>query len=281
MFSLNLHCSILLITQYLKFTSISEFKSKAAELELIKESHPTFISLRCQQIWKKIYGSYKAFNLNTKLELKMIYQNDRNFLAQLVTHKIKLPNIKRIKIDQNKKEDYSVKSFFKYCFPDQVELFCYNWDHSNCNQTKLSFYFDEFKQVLPRVTREVFINNLYIEKKDFESIISITKARRLVFHYCKFDTSTKPTFYCSSPNIQYLSFQLCGQIDLSDWKTYPSKLRNIFKGLSESGLKSCIQTLNVHRCRLSQSKVRALIQETYGLSIDTVNTEDWIEPLED
>mmetsp|Transcript_18524 Transcript_18524/g.18226 ORF Transcript_18524/g.18226 Transcript_18524/m.18226 type:complete len:143 (+) Transcript_18524:779-1207(+) len=126
------------------------------ELTQLKETQQDAQKSLCQDIWSKIYGEHNPFNSSTKLVLKMTKQKDKAFITELVKYRVKLPNIKRIYIDMDKKEDATVKEFYQHCFPDKVELFSYNWARpSSCEHTEISYYYDEIKEVIPRVMREV------------------------------------------------------------------------------------------------------------------------------
>ncbi|CAI2359320.1 unnamed protein product [Moneuplotes crassus] len=247
-----------------------EFKNSVAELAQLQDTYKKAAPLVCKDIWKRIYGQDMAFDENTKIVLSMNQQKAKDFLTELTSHKIKLPNIKRIKLDQDKKEDPVVKEFFKHCFPDQVELFSYNWNlASDACQTKLSYYFEEVQHIIPRVTREVVLYYFDLTKQEFEYIISNCKAPRLTISCSKFDTSSATTFACAHSSIQYLSFERSGRSARSDWKGTPSKCKNILQAISESGLKDSLHTLNVGDCGLSTDEVKAFLPE-FGLTISEV-----------
>ncbi|CAI2358988.1 unnamed protein product [Moneuplotes crassus] len=258
-----------------------EFKTQMAEHEQLQETYSKMNSFICQQLWKKCFGEEKAFDLKTKIELKMADSNAQNFLKEVVDMKVRLPNIKRIAIDQNKKEDPTVRDFYLHCFPEQAQLFCYNWYYDgSCSQTKLDYYFEGLKRVIPCVTREVVLYDFEISKQEFEFIVSNTKAERLTISESKFDTSSPVAFDCPSSSIQYLSFERSGKSSRNDWKASPSKLKNILKAVSESALKDSIQTLNVYQCGLSGSEVKAMLPEL-GLTIGQVIDNSCPDPLSD
>ncbi|CAI2359083.1 unnamed protein product [Moneuplotes crassus] len=258
-----------------------EFKTSVTELTQLKETHQDTTKTLCQDIWSRIYGKHNPFNSSTKLVLKMTQQKDKAFLTELVKYRVKLPNIKRIYIDMDKKEDATVKEFYQHCFPDKVELFSYNWGRpSSCEHTEMSYYYDEIKEVIPRVMREVCLTDFDLTKQEFEFIISNTKASRLILHWCKFDTSTSTTFNCSNSSIETLDLQYCGRNDRNDWKSTPSKLKNLLKSISLSPLKDSLQTLNIYSCGLTASEVKAFLPE-YGLTISQISDSSYLSPLED
>uniref|UniRef100_A0A7S3KVP6 Uncharacterized protein n=1 Tax=Euplotes crassus TaxID=5936 RepID=A0A7S3KVP6_EUPCR len=247
-----------------------EFKNSVAELTQLQDTIDKRQTEICQDIWKRIYGQDMVFDKNTKIALKMDQQKAKDFVTELANHKIKLPNIKRLALAQDKKEDPVVKEFFKHCFPDQVQLFCYNWNRASAaEQTKLNYYFPEVKGIIPRVTREVYLYDLDMTKQEFEYIVSNCKAPRLIINYSKFDTSSAVTFTCAHSNIQYLSFQQSGYSSRSDWKSTPSKCKHILQAISESGLKDSLHTLNVNTCGLSVGEVKAFLSEV-GLEVGEV-----------
>ncbi|CAI2359748.1 unnamed protein product [Moneuplotes crassus] len=257
-----------------------EFKNSVTELTQLQETFHKAPPLVCKDIWKRIYGKDMVFDKNTKIELRMNQQKDKDFVTELANLKIKLPNIKRLALAQDKKEDPVIKEFFKHCFPDQVELFCYNWDRAlAAEQTKLNYYFIIVKGIIPRVTREVYLCDLDMTKQEFEYIVSNCKAPRLVIRYSKFDTSSAVTFTCAHSNIQYLSFQHSGRSERNDWPSTPSKCKHILQAISKSGLKDSLHTLEVAYCGLSVDEVKAFLPEV-GLEVGKV-IDNYHDPLSD
>ncbi|CAI2359531.1 unnamed protein product [Moneuplotes crassus] len=257
-----------------------EFKNSLAELTQLQETLQKEPPLSCQDIWKKNHCQDMIFDENTKIELFMNQQEDKNFLTELVNHKIKLPDIKRIKLAQDKKEDPVVKEFFKHCFPDQVELFCYNLGRASAaSQTKLSYYFDEMKHIIPRVTREIYLFDFDLTKQEFEYIINTCTASRLTLNYSTLSFPSPPSFTCLHSSIQYLGLQYCGHVSRNDWKSTPSKLKDILQAISESGLKDSVQILEVGHCGLSREEVKGVLEEV-GLEVGEV-ADTYPGPLSD
>ena len=107
-------------------------------------------------IWKNIFTSDITLNQEYSLDLDLREDKVVKFIEELVKYRIQLPNLKRIDIQYPKDNDQLLKDFLRYCFPQSLPLFLFNYSCST--KIKMEHFIDIMKEILGRVTKEVYIS---------------------------------------------------------------------------------------------------------------------------
>jgi hypothetical protein len=135
-----------------------------------------------------------------------------SFLNKMRNNKVNTPVIKRILFEYIPKDSTHIRDFMTHCFPDNLELFTFGWNESS--RINLDYYISALKQTLPKVTREVYINNKVLSKECFETVVkSSAKCERLIVRYCAIDTDSTCDFSGPDYNINYFGLAIIGRND--------------------------------------------------------------------
>ena len=193
----------------------------------------------------------------------------KSLLADIISSKLRLPNIWRIKIafisDGDKKK---LNSFFQNWVPSKLDLLWVNHYIKTRTGIKMDFYVDSISKAIRSVTNEVYLSCFEIKETELEKIIkSASKWERLIFYYSDIHCSKKLDFSGSTKyKIKFLSFTWCGgafyQERKSDWKSTPSSFKNIVEAISKSGLKDSLQQIDIYaNDTLEKDEVQAMFNE--------------------
>ena len=170
---------------------------------------------------------------NWSLEFSLSDSKQKIFFKELESIKLKLPNIKRIRIDNISDSDTDLNSFLLNWTPDQLELFAMNINSINPSRVKADFYIEALCKTLKSVTKEVYIRWMNLTSSDFEQIIKASSnSERLVFRYNEIQCATVLNFVTTSKyNIKFLSFDYWGDPSLkkSEFNSDPSTFKHIIK----------------------------------------------------
>ena len=195
--------------------------------------------------------------------------------------KLKLPNIKRINIDNITDSDSELNSFLLNWTPNQFELFAMNIISIKLKGIKADFYLEALCKVLKAVTKEIYIRCMDFSPSDFEQIVKASfNSERLIFRYCDIHCSTVLNFDTASKyNIKFLSFDYWGDGSLrkSDFKSDSSAFEYIIDAISKSGLKESLQILDIRGCNLDKIEVQKLLSK-HGID-NILIIESGTEPL--
>ena len=174
----------------------------------------------------------------------------RSLLKDLISSKLRLPDIRKIEINHILEGNKELNSFFKNWVPSKLDLLHVNYNYNTGIGIKMDFYVDSISKAIRSVSKEIYLTCFEINESELEKITkSASNWERLIFHYCDIYCLKKLDF--SGPTkykIYYLSFAICGSITpyrKSDWKSTPSSFKNIVEAISKSGLKDSLQQVDI------------------------------------
>ena len=192
----------------------------------------------------------------------------KSLLTDICFSKLKLPNIRRIKIDNISDGNRELNSFFGNWVPSKIELLSVNFLKNTHIGIKIGFYIDSISKAIKSVEKLIYLNCFEIKESELEHIVkSASDWERLVLRYCDIHCSKKLDFSISGKyKIKFLSFTWCGSTDSSyrksDWKSNPSCFKNIVEAISESGLKDSLQEVDIiYNQTLDKDEVQAMFNE--------------------
>ena len=122
--------------------------------------------------------------------------------------KLRLPSIKRIKIDKVTASDSELNSFLQNWTPEQLELFWMNRNIVRNEEVKAEFYLDSLWKMLQTVSKEVYLWGILLNTSAFEQVVkSASNSERLVLRWCEISCSSALDFSTSSQyNINFFEF---------------------------------------------------------------------------
>ncbi|CAI2359461.1 unnamed protein product [Moneuplotes crassus] len=222
----------------------------------------------------------KDFNSNTNLELSFDNTKHKDLIDSLSDSQVKLPDIKRIKIDNIKNSHLkSIDKFLEKSFPDSLQLLCLN--RNALELLEGAKIMEGVTHSLPNVTKEIYLRRLEFQSSEVETIFRhSTQTQRLIFRLCKIHTKQNMNFVPGKTNITYLSFDSCGCSSVCmEWDTHPERFEYIVEAISKSSLKDTLKTLNINICKISSAKVEEMMT-THGMTKVKV-VEEYNNPLND
>ena len=78
--------------------------------------------------------------MNTfSLEIDWKKVKHHQLLKDIINSNLKLPNMKRVKIDNLTDNNTDLISFFENWIPDELEFLCINWDSLNEDKLKMGY----------------------------------------------------------------------------------------------------------------------------------------------
>ena len=199
------------------------------------------------------------------------------FFKKLESAKFRIPNIRRIRIDNITDDDTDLNSFLSNWVPDRFELFWLNNNHMNETSVKADFYMNTLCKTLKWVSKEVFIQCLKLTTSDLEQVFKASSnSERLVIRFCDVSCSTALDFVTTDKyNIKILSFcNWCGPKRKSDFESNPISFENIVEAIGKSGLKDSLQTLDIKGCWLDKTVVQGLLSK-HGMGAVIVVKTGW------
>ena len=206
-------------------------------------------------------------NLKTwSLSFNLSDSKQKTFLKEIESTKLRLPDIKRIKIDKITDGDVDLNSFLGNWTPDRLQLFWLNYSSIRSGGIKANFYIEALCKTLKAVSSEVYIRCLKLAASDLEQIVKASSnSERLVIRYCDVSCSTALDFtIIDKYNTKFLSFDSWagdGSNRESDFKSSPALFENIVEAIAKSGLKDSLQTLDINSCGLDKAAVQGLFNK--------------------
>lgn len=137
---------------------------------------------------------------------------------------------------------------------------------------KGSEYINYLLPVLPKVSREVYINMMDLDIKSFESFIkSSCNTERVILSYCRLSLDESYDFKLSigAYSTSYLSFYHCGKASKEPWYKNPEKFENIVDAISKCSLKNSLKQINIKDCHLKKRFVMEMFMER-GMEIEVI-----------
>ena len=209
---------------------------------------------------------------------------EKSLLIDLCSSKLKLPNIRKIKIDYISDRDKELNLFLQNWVPSKIELLLVNFYRNTSAGIKMDFYVDSISKAIRSVTKEIFFECIEIKESELEQIIkSASNWERLILRFSDIHCSKNLDFGVSAKyKIKFLSFAFCGSTDYSerksDWKLIPSSFKNIVEAISKSGLKDSLEEIDIDENQtLNKDEVQAMFNELKMSHISVV--EKWPLPM--
>ena len=201
-------------------------------------------------------------------------------MRDCVTSRLRLPDLKGIRIDKISDTDADLASFLSDCTPTSLKLLAVNCSINSYTGIKSKFYVDLFSQAAARTTKEVYFNCIDFSAEDLQTVVRAAhNAERIVLSFCCIHCSSGLDFGVDlSYNTKFLSFQEWGYTRFkertTDWIADPSKFSLIVDAISKSGLKNSLEKLSISLNQtLSVSKVQEELSAK-GMSHISVVEED-------
>jgi hypothetical protein len=142
--------------------------------EEIKESEDEMTEDReaAERFYTKITGDLADFDSKFKLELSMNTPNGVKIVYTCALVKLKLPNIRRISIDNLKDNDNRLKMFLEGCVPDKLPLLCLIFGSYFGDEplTIAKNYRVGLKNALSRISKEAYLRHIHLEVEDLQTI---------------------------------------------------------------------------------------------------------------
>ena len=94
--------------------------------------------------------------INFYLKISLNKTKDKALLKDIVTSKLKLPNLKGIRIAYISKENPDLNSFLSDCIPDKIEILAINYSAYDYTGINSKFYIDSLSRAASVATKEVY-----------------------------------------------------------------------------------------------------------------------------
>ena len=189
-------------------------------------------------------------------------------MRDCVTSRLRLPDLKGIRIGYISDADSDVSSFLSDCTPARLELLAINWSTHNNTGIKSKFYINAFSKAARRTKKEVYFYWIDFNAEDLQtSVRAASNAERIVFNFCSIHCSSGLDFGADlSYYTKFLSFQHCGRTDYeertTDWKVDPSRFSLVVDAIGSSGLRISLEKLSIaYNSTLSVSKMQMELDE--------------------
>ena len=185
-------------------------------------------------------------------------------MRDCVASRLRLPDIKGIRIDHISDADADLASFLSKCTPARLELLAVNYYVNSPTGIKSKFYVDAFSEAAARTTKEVFFNCIDFSAEDLQNVVRAARnAERIMFNNCCIHCSSGLDFGADlSYNTKFLSFQHWGSTShkemTTDWKADPSKFSLIVDAIGGCGLKASLEKINI---KWNQTLTASKVQE--------------------
>ena len=175
----------------------------------------------------------------------------KSLLTDLYSSKLRLPNIRRIKIDFISDGNKQLNSFFQNWVPSKIDLLSVNSPYKTSTGIKMGFYIDSISKTMKSVQKEIYLRCFEIKEPELEQIVkSASNWERLILRDSDIHCSKKLDFGVSvNYKIEFLSFAYSGDTYTenrkSDWNSTPSCFKNIVEAISKSRLKDSLEQVNI------------------------------------
>ena len=213
-------------------------------------------------------------------------EKQRSLLADLVSSKLRLPNIRRISIYFISDANKELNSFFQNWIPSKLHLLSVNEGINTIPiGIKMNFYIESISKTIKSVSKVIYLKCFEIKESELEQIIkSASNWEKLILCYCDIHCSRKLDFGVSDKyRIKLLSFTNCGHTSSSyrksDWKSTPSCFKNIVEAISKSGLRDSLEHVDIaYNQTLKKDEVQAMFNKLEMSHISVVE-EIWGDPM--
>ena len=204
----------------------------------------------------------------------------KSLLTDLGTSKLRLPNIRKININQISDGNKELNSFFQNWVPSKLDLLSVKYNRNTDTGIKMDFYIDSISKAMKSVQKEIYLFCFEIKEPELEQIIkSASNWERLILRYCDIHCSDELDFSLSDKyKTKFLSFASCGNTfspyRKTGWISTPSGFKNIVEAISKSGLKDSLQQVDIYGNQtLKKDEVQVLFNELEMSHISVVQID--------
>ena len=212
--------------------------------------------------------------------------NQKVILKDIEISNLKLPDIKRIKINYVSDSDADLSSFLIKCTPNQLKFLCINYFATTHTQANSKININSLLKAVAAVTKEVFIRLYEFSAADLQQFVrAACNAERIIFHRCSVHCSSALDFGSKLKyNTNFLSFQMWGSTSFekltTDWKSNPSCLSHVVNAISNSGLRHSLIKLSVaYNESLDKAKVQEMMN-AWGMAHISIVDESPVPSFE-
>ena len=186
-------------------------------------------------------------------------------LKDIETSNLKLPDIKRIIINNVSDSDANLSRFLSNCTPNQLKFLCINYLSTADTQIKSKIDINSLSKAVGAVTKEVYIRLYEFSAADLQQFIrAACNVERIIIQRCSVHCSSALDFGTKLKyNTNFLSFQYWGDTsykELTDWISDPSCFSHIVDAIGSSGLRDSLTKLSIaYNQTLDKAKVQELL----------------------
>ena len=101
----------------------------------------------------------------------MTSEKHKMLIKDIVNSYHRLPDIKRIKIDEISDSNADLANFLSKYIPAQLKLLLLNYDSKNITPIKMKFYTSAIAKAASLVTRDIYICHFELNEEDLQQII--------------------------------------------------------------------------------------------------------------
>ena len=192
--------------------------------------------------------------------------NQKALFKDIDISNIRLPDIKRIRIDYISDSDTNHSNFLENCTPNQLKFLCINYLTAAETSINSKINIKSLSKAVAAVTKEVYIRLYEFSEADLQQFIrAACNAERIIIHRCSVQSSGALDFgFQLEYNTNYLSFQYWGDTYYkeltTDWISDPSCFSHIVDAISNSGLRHSLTKLDIcWNPTLDKTKVQKLL----------------------
>ena len=196
----------------------------------------------------------------------MTEAKQKALLKDIETSNLKLPDIKRIRIDYVSDSDSNLSRFFTNCTPNQLKFLCINYSTGPDIPIKSKIDINSLSKAVIGVTKEVYIRLYEFSAADLQQFVrAACNVERIIICRCSVHCSSALDFGATLKyNTNFLSFQFWGDTGCkeltTDWISDPSCFSHIVDAISSSGLRDSLTKLSIaYNQTLDKAKVQDLL----------------------
>ena len=196
----------------------------------------------------------------------MINVSQKALFKDIETSYLRLPDIKRIKIENVSDSIINLSGFLANCTPNQLKFLCINNSSGVETPIKSKININSLSKAATAVNKEVYIRMYEFSAADLQQFVrAACKAERIIIQRCSVHCSSALDFESKLKyNTNFLSFQVWGDTYYkelkTDWKTDPSSFSHIVDAIGSSGLRHSLTKLSIGlNQNLDKTKVQELL----------------------
>ena len=143
------------------------------------------------------------------LKISLNDENQKALLKDIETSNLRLPKIKRIRIDDVSDSDADLSNFLTNCTPNQLKFFCINYYSAAATPIKSKIGINSLLKAASAVTKEVYIRLYEFSAADLQLFFrAACNTERIVIQRCSVHCSSALDFGSKlNYNTNFLNFQ--------------------------------------------------------------------------